>query len=414
MHELEAVQRRLYKSPPPNYGLLTSIIMHLMRNISFSVPPKTSYLTQALHDLNYESTINRFGMFFLHDLDITRRQLYHVMKEDNGDIDKAMNLHKKGRKRPARTTAAIIGPPPDLPNDSFPLGEAPTWSEVQDCLKHDPMLLIKPWEWNSIWDKDTDTSELFAQFTTDFWLALDRRVLAKPVPTTKTIKDAMELWSVAAIKQHLLDVSFIPNCHGISEKKKSSWSFSDLVSTFFPDPTLPPVLNSAWLSFHEHGYLKRYRELKNRITPRKFQLLTNNLKLLFSNIQCLPYSLLPQGNRKGRIWRSRQGTIEMLTNPKHYKLKSFGNVPKTTRKKAIRVNAHPAEVSARLGEVHSGIPTRVTKKSQRTAARLSRSRNKTNIQKRKNLRQEEEDDSTSSEQMESDQGSFLESESQED
>jgi hypothetical protein len=396
IHELEAIQLRLYKSPPPNYGLLTSIIVHLMRNVSFSVSSKRSYLTEALCDLNYESTIHRFGMFFLHDLDITQGQLHPVMQRDNGDVDKAMGLHKKGKKRATRTMAAILTHHPDLPNDSFPLGEAPTWSDLQSCLKHDPIKLIKPWVWNSAWDKDADTSELFNGFTNDVWLALDHKVLSKPLSRTRTLKDSMELWSVASIKTNFLDVSFIPNGQGISKKKKSCWSFRDLASKYFPDPTVPLAPKSAWSGFREHGYLKRYQELKDRLTPARFKHLQNNLKLLFDNIQCLP----SHGKPGGRIWKSRLGTVEILTNPKHYKLKSIGNTPRTARKKVIRVNAHPAEVSARLGEIHSGIPTRVSKKSRRAASRANK---KINARKRNNPTIQEDLDTSSSEHTDSDE-----------
>ena len=367
MQELYKAQSELFKIQPENYGLLTSVIMHLIRNIPFSIRPHQKYLQDTLRDLNYGPTAERFGMFFLHDLRLDRGRLSTIPKQDTEEVQNAMGARKRRKIMPLRTNTERT--------NFYPLGERPTWIEVQDCLKYNPNLLVKPFSWILEWDNEPYTSEILIQFTVDFWLTLDQKLFSKPIPKITTLRQAMEMWSVREITNHVLNVKFLPNAYGICQRKASSWSFKDLGSVYFPDPDAPVAPKSGWDCFRQQGYLGRLGELKEILSEENFDHLTSNIYFLIGKLQCLPYSIASDGEKKGRLWKTRLGTIEMLTNPEHYKLHGIGQSQRPTRT-VIRAIAHPTEISARLGEAHQGIPARSFKKKKYREARSARSRNK--------------------------------------
>jgi hypothetical protein len=335
------------------------------------------HIKNALRDLNFEANIKRFGMFFLHDL-----RLGHGLETldagDAGAINKAIGINHKRRQNNIHSNA----PQPidrqynTEPSEKYPLGESPTWSQIQHCLKHSPLLLIRPWTWKDTLDIDPDTSELIVKFTLDLWLSLNEKVLRKPIPQIKTLEKAMEMWSAASVDDHLLHVTFLPNACNISTRKMSSWSFTDLASVYFPDPNSTVNPKSAWGTFLEKGYLGRLKEFKADLPEYEFEKLTNNIQFIFGEMQCLPHSIT---KGRGNLWKSRAGSIEILTNPKCYKLVNVGK----ERRRVIRVNARQTEISARLGKVHHGISVASYKRERRKQERSSRSRNKRNPPKRK-------------------------------
>jgi hypothetical protein len=385
---LQTAQSLLFKLSPPNYGILTSILTHLIRNIPFAIPSKKTYLTEALRDLNHEPIIERFGMFFLHDFDVAQGLLPTISQEDNGEVVRAMVANRKGRKRHPRPAIKTTMDTNTDASRSYPLGERPTWDEVRGCLQADPLLLMRPWVWKQAWDVDEDTSELFVQFTVDFWLTLEERVFRQPlIRQVTTLEEAMGMWSISAINERLLNVSFLPNSYGISERKSSpsSCSFQSLASTYFPDPEVPMAPNSPWRIFRERGYLRRFGELKAILSDEDFATIKSNLSILLGRVQALPYSLTSEGNRRGRLWKSSLGTIDMLTNPQHYKLCKLSSSRKST-KRVTRVKAHPTTISVRLDEAHLGISIKSGKRRKQKAANLNKSaqsRNRRHPPKRK-------------------------------
>lgn len=374
LQELHQVQLQMFKVQPDNYAVLTSVTMHLMRNIAFPVTPRQTFLREALRDLGFDPIIDRFGMFFLHDFR-KDRGLLELEVGDDEVVRKLMGVKEKKRRPAAHSASHMLKNQNTDPSQDYPLGERPTWSEVQDLLKRDPLLLIQPFTWTSLLDIDLDTSDLIIQFTQDLWLALSKQVLSQPIPEISTLKEAMEMWSAAFVKDHLTHVTFLPNSHQISTRKRSSWPFRDLFSVFFLDPDAPVAPKSVWATFHKKGYLHTFKELKRNLSASAFQDLTSNIRYFLGKMQCLPYSVPYNTKNKGRLWRSIHGTIEMLTNTHYYKLEALGNEPRRSRR-AIRANAHPTEVLALLGEVHLGIPVQSSKKQNRKTGRSARSRNK--------------------------------------
>src|ERR1700733_11057896 len=68
--ELKNVQIHFSRYRPANYGTITSVLMHMLRHIPHSPAAQTGYLRDALRDLHFDKVMDKFGSFFLHDLDL--------------------------------------------------------------------------------------------------------------------------------------------------------------------------------------------------------------------------------------------------------------------------------------------------------------------------------------------------------
>ena len=85
MKEIQNVQNLLAKYWPPNYGTATVLLMHMLHNILHSPMPQTTYLRDTWRELQYEKVMDRFGTFFLHNLDLEHAILGQVVEEDSDE-----------------------------------------------------------------------------------------------------------------------------------------------------------------------------------------------------------------------------------------------------------------------------------------------------------------------------------------
>ena len=232
IEELQCLQVHFFKEPRSNYGTMTSIIVHLLRNVSFVVPAKYAHLIEALRDLSYEGVIQRFGMFFLQDLNPVTGELPVIAQMDNAEV--ALKLTTRVRKvgQSRNPTGARSAQKNTEPTVEYPLGERPTWNELVHCLDKHPARIMHSWRWISLRTWDDYASDLFVAFTKDMWLALDPSRLRNHLGTTNTLQEAVESWSVSHVVENLLSVRFLPNSHGLNKKTKQCWDFADLVDEF--------------------------------------------------------------------------------------------------------------------------------------------------------------------------------------
>lgn len=376
IEELRCIQVRFFKEPQANYGIITSIIVHLLRNVSFAVPAKHPHLTEALRDLSYEGIIQRFGMFFLQDLDPVTGELSLIAQMDNADVAFRLASHVKKNKKSKNPSRPHLVQRNTEVTLEYPLGEWPTWKEITHCLDKDPLRIVRPWRFHSLRAWDEYTSDLFIAFTNDMWLALDPSRLQNHLVATTTLAEAMQSWSVTHAVQNLFSVRFLPNSHGLEKNTKQCWDFAGLLEVFFPDVDALPS-KAVWRRFsHRHGYLHTYSEYKATLSAEQFLNLTRNLAELLGHAQCLPNSTKASNSSHGRLWTGSHGTIDMRTNSKSYKLKGIGNAKQTTRK-VMRINLPSHQVATRLDEAQ-GISTRASTNQQRQQRRSARSKRNRN------------------------------------
>jgi hypothetical protein len=98
-----------------------------------------SHVTLSLSALWYASTIAMFGMFFLHDWDLTKHGILpDVQQQDDTIVLKAL-------KKPLRPQQPA--PSSGAPSALFPIGLEPTWAEVKKALESEPWNLMQEWSW---------------------------------------------------------------------------------------------------------------------------------------------------------------------------------------------------------------------------------------------------------------------------
>ncbi|KIM79874.1 hypothetical protein PILCRDRAFT_790708 [Piloderma croceum F 1598] len=168
----------------------------MMRHIPYSPALQTDYLKDTLRDLHFKKKIDKFGTFFLHDLDLEKAFLPDIAQADTDECLLAMShvksLKQIREKRATVTTVAV--------NEEGP-------------MEH-PKLLMSKWAWDHKCATRSTAGRLLLQFTTDYFLMLSMEVMNDVhLPKPKDLKGAMELWIVPSLMALLKDVSFKPSNH---------------------------------------------------------------------------------------------------------------------------------------------------------------------------------------------------------
>jgi hypothetical protein len=365
MLELKNFQLKLSKSRPSNYGIVTSLIMHLIRNIITTPINTHSYLNAALIDLNFGPCIERFGMFFLHDIDISNNIFLPGLEQnDDDEVAKVMKLDQRARKK-ARTINFINSEP----NAQYPIGDSPPWKLVVQAIQDSPETMLKAWEWSAMYDQHAQANDLFIRMTVDLWLTVVDDAMYGLPPKPTTLQEAMECWTVEAIQASFRNCTFLASSYNLRGAKTGQKhpSFRSMLSIFFPAPDAGFNANSVWQPLMDKGYIGEYHHLCKTLSERRLLEIKMGLGIIFAHLQCLPVSKRCQegGRRCGTIWKTRNGYIELVTNSRYYKLARIGNA--TREKKAVRrrVKASTAVIAAKLDQEHRGIPYKVSRREYR-------------------------------------------------
>ena len=94
---------------------------------------------------------------------------------------------------------------------------------------------------------------------------------------------------------------------------------------YFPGLDSKPRKGSQWYVLHQRpSYIWEYHRHLRSLDEDTRDALHAALGELFASVQCLPFSLLPEGSRYGWIWKKEEDTIVIVTNPVYYRLMSVG------------------------------------------------------------------------------------------
>jgi len=354
---------------------MTSLNLHLIGHVAITPLNKLSYLNAALVDLNFGPTIEHFGMFFLHDLAIDTGTLEGLESEDDGEVARVMKLDQKA-KRTKQNASWIQN---SEPNTLFPYGDSPPWETIVNALRDSPEKIIRGWIWDPTWDGHPQASRLFCQMAVDLWLIVGDKALARDRPRPTSLEQAMRVWTVTDLQETLLHSQFIASGQGLrgARMNQKQLSFRSMVDVFFPLPTKKLNDDSVWKPFVTKGYIKEFHRLARSLPAEQLEDLLKALRTIFYNLQCLPFaqSCQTQGNRKkGQIWKSAGGWVEMQTNPRFYRVLRIGK-KEVKKKTGTRLKASKAVVEARLDQEHRGIPYKMGRREytnrQRSAKRLN-------------------------------------------
>ena len=325
LNGLEIAMIRLYHKEPANKGVISGLIMHLIRSIESTPTEVPSHVRQSLKQLQSKGWSAVFGMMFLHGLDlrIGTKTLDGVRQKDDRDIVEALSLGSK-RPKPIRQ--------PNVPSLEFPLGKTPTWAKVKETMKSNPLSLVKAWNSRprSMYHVSSAAGVLFVKFTKSIWASLKSQWVVSEGEIAN-IDQGMEAWSALNVSINIAQPVFWINRSGLKGAVpggREAASFSRRTKIYFPDlRTLPPS-GSKWTPFlnEKVGYIHAYHTKMDRLKTEEQEALDEEIKHIFFHLQCLPDSEPFTSSREGRTWGRAKGEegILVLVNGSHLKLIEFG------------------------------------------------------------------------------------------
>jgi hypothetical protein len=236
--------------------------------------------------------------------------------------------------------------------NEFPIGRTPTWKEVKHILKVQPWVLLeryqmpaelKGYDLAPQGSDEHDAARLFRLFTSHIWVTLNgTRQAEDDQLTPQSLAQSLECWSLEFGWARLEKCRIIPCNAGLTGAipGRRDLAFTDRRAVYFPDQDVE--LRDTWaLLAEEPGYISQYWEMvQKRSTEEEVESFQNCISLILSYCQCLPNSYrTPNGS--GKPWKEAGEEVEMVSNPRYYKLEAIGKVSNPKAK-------------ARRGPLHRG------------------------------------------------------------
>lgn len=146
------------------------MILHLMRNIMVNPSNIPSYVQSTLNILHQRAVTERFGMFFIDDLDPEDMEAINVNLGQKDDPE-LVREHKralatmlkpqKAKDRGIQLTASSI-------STDYPWGETISWSMLQRLCKQHPVDFLLPFNFDKVdigQSSQEMAEDLFVAFT---------------------------------------------------------------------------------------------------------------------------------------------------------------------------------------------------------------------------------------------------------
>ncbi|KIN94369.1 hypothetical protein M404DRAFT_35142 [Pisolithus tinctorius Marx 270] len=325
---LQLAQISLKELEPPNLGILTGIICHMIRCTSTTAIILDFHVRESMALLQVSRVCERLGMFFLLDLDLHHvPHLPEVQDHDDLEVLKLMEGKlKRGDGQPAWPRI-----PPLDKVEQFPIGSRLMWAKLTRTIQLQPWLIMQDWKWLAqLSSLGPVVGKLFVLFTCQLWIQLDATWLTgpegKPEPTS--LEDAIQSWTLNQTFRTIRACEFkacnaeIAGSGGAGHQQSS---FAERVNLFFPGPTAgQPSWRSPWNVFWtKPGYIWEYHQvMKNRTPLEEFEVLDHHGRI-FSVLQTLPDATKGSEKSPGKTWQVEGEKVVLVTNPKFYKIKGI-------------------------------------------------------------------------------------------
>jgi hypothetical protein len=237
---------------------------------------------------------------------------------------------------------------------------------------------MRAWVWDQSWENNLAAADLFVLMTVDIWLTVADHSLLTMAPHPTTLQEAMQTWTIAGLERAFANVAFVASNGDVQGGRtgQKQQRFSDMVKVFFPLPDTAINGKSLWNTLAQKGYIGEYHRIVASLSSEGRETLNQALEVIFQNLQCLP-NARPCGNGRnlGRIWKARDGMVEIMTNSRFYRLVSIGGNTRKKRGHTARIKASNAVIAAKLDEEHCGVPYKKGRKQTLLACRSAKSRN---------------------------------------
>jgi hypothetical protein len=369
--ELSHTQKKLSMLAirPKNYGLITSILSHMLQHVGISPIVKDQTLARALQDLQFHAISQRFGCFFLHNLDIETGHLPGIEKVDPTGLLWLLEGNQAGED----TTRA-----PAAMGSEAASALAVTWKKLCETINGDreQRRSIQEFAWEPSWLVFSEAEGVFCGFTWQFWGLLSNSAFEQLEKPPTTLKEAMELWTLDSVKarlKHDVNITLLPSgdeLKGAVPEKFHQSRFEVLRGRFFPEPEVRVHEKSCWGPLFKQGYVRRYHEAikESRDGGRT---LKDALDGIMLNLQVLPYNPGDPWSA-APLWRCSNSIVTLLLNSSYIQL--LGRTIKSAEGE-MRGAGHRKLLSKnQLMKILSG-EGMVTQKKRSRAHRLGRSKN---------------------------------------
>jgi hypothetical protein len=338
---------------PDNYGTLSALILQLMRAVMVTPSNIPPYVQSALSMLHQSRVMERFGMFFIDDLDPDDMERINVNlgHQDGAEIKRDYRAALATRNPPKKDQGRGMQLTEPYSAEIYPWGETMPWRMLQRLCKDHPAEFLRRFDFHEInvgsEPLDLIIENLFVAFTREAWLGLHESFLPAGVrPEPDRLKDSMEVWTCQNILNCLGGkCTFLPSTYGLEgapRSKTSNLSPSALRLRFFPDPDQNFKANTIWAGYAEkNGYIRRYWDILNTYRDDP-DVVNDRIVNIISEVQCLPDS------NDSNLWHATGGSVSFLSNPHYYRVKGISATSRRVHLGPQRPQVSLAELRARL------------------------------------------------------------------
>jgi len=343
VREIQRTQINIVKKNPPNLGVLTGILNHMLRATTSTPIVFDSHVRESLALIDYKTVSKTSGMLFLQEFDMCSTTcLDEVQQVDDVHVLALMGVNAKAQRDRAVALAEACRDDVDSESEEFPLGRTPSWRRLKFAIANTPAVIMRPWTWPvTLFDASMSVGRLFILFTRQIWLMLIDGVFKGIRPYPTTLQDAMRCWTVTSVDDTLACVTFeacnvgIQNHAGITPGRMGprAKSFADRSAIFFPDLNATRKDCSQWDElWRGDGYIAEYHRALDGVEEAQQAALRSELREVFSNLHCLPAS------GGSQVWKVKLSAAVFITNPVFYRMDCLGNTDNHTirRTKARR------------------------------------------------------------------------------
>ncbi|KAG2351120.1 hypothetical protein BDR07DRAFT_1502559 [Suillus spraguei] len=310
VREIQRTQISIVKKNPPNLGILTGLLNHMLRSTTSTPITYDFHVRESLALLEYRNILETAGMFFLQDFDIASDTcLEEVQQVDDVNVLALMGANAKAKRdRAVGRMGASESTESEL--EDYPLGRTPTWNQLRAAISSTPAMIMRPWSWSSRFlNTELSVGRLVVMFTRHVWLMLTPEVFKGIRPYPNSLQEAMKCWTITSIDDTLAAVAFeacnagLHDNTGVTPGHKAQWS----------------------VLWDGDGYIAEFHRLMQSRDEDQQALLKQCLCEVFSDLHCLPAS-------GARVWTQKNDAIVFITNPAFYRIDCIGRGGESRRR----------------------------------------------------------------------------------
>ena len=312
---------------PPNYAILTSLICHLIREVSstHTIPPQ--HVRASLAHLQAQTIINNYGTLFLHDLDLsTIPMLPAIQDQDDETVFRTLEISTEAR---TDIRKRCVKPVPNVASVGYPLGQSPAWADIANAISSHPEGFVRPYQFDLYIPHTTTAARLFILFTFHAWsMVSDAWLICTAITCPSSLEHAMEFWTIGAARGSLARAAFEATNGGLTGPVHGhrELSFRDRAQIFFPPlgHTVPSGSQWWFLTNANVGYIHEYHRILRKSSNAAAQDINDALHQIFSHLQILPYAQAGSPTSHGFLWKQDKDCVRLVVNPRYYRMTSIG------------------------------------------------------------------------------------------